>query len=343
MSDPKVDVFANGAVTLGDHVVCDGYLAGRTYRVQTHVHDDHMRDFNTSKGEQDFLLSPGTYDLLVAEKNADLAYRDNFRPVEAGKKQALPDGSCVELTPSNHMLGACQVAVTLPCGDRLGYSGDFGWPIEKVIEVEQLVVDSTYGSPRSVRRYAQEDAERRLWEIICGSLRKGAVHIRAHRGTIERVLHLLGQGTGVPVLASDRLLCEVDVYRKHGYVVCDLVSITSEIGREVLRSRAYVRVYSKGDGFPNEPAQGTTVVCSAFMCEEDDPVMQYSERAFRVALSNHADFEETLEYVRATGAKRVVTDNTRNRGCELALALNERIVGIEARPSSNRRNSERRY
>lgn len=336
MSEPKIDVFANGAVTLGDHIVCDGYVTGRAYRVQTHVHEDHMEGFTTSKGEQDFLLSPGTYDLLVAEKNADLQYRDNFHPLEAGSSESLLDGSSVELVPSNHMLGACQVAVTLPCGSRLGYSGDFGWPIERVIEVDQLVVDSTYGSPRSVRSYTQEEVEARLWEIICGALRAGTVHVHAYRGTIERVLRLLGQGTGVPVLASDRLIQEVEVYARHGYPVCDLFSISSDAGRDALRERSYVRVYSKGDRFPNELVEGTSVTCSAFICGPDDPVMQHSERVFRVALSNHADFEETLAYVEATGAKRVVTDNTRNHGCELSLALNERLSGVEASPSSNR-------
>lgn len=341
VSEPRVDVFANGAVTLGEHVVCDGYLPKRAYRVQTHIHEDHMTDFNTSKGEQHFLLSPETYDLLIAERNADLPYRDNFQPVEAGGTQVLSDGSIVELVPSNHILGACQASVTLPSGDRLGYSGDFGWPIGRVIEVDELVVDSTYGSPRSVREYSQEEAEARLWEIVCGKLREGSVHIRAHRGTIERVLHLLGQGTGVPILASARLIRDAEVYRKHGYTICDLVPIGSTPSQEALRCRAYVRVYSKGDGFPNGLTDGTTVVCSAYMCERDNPVMQYSDRSFRVALSNHADFEGTLEYVRATGAKRVVTDNTRNGGYELALALNERIAGVEARPSSNRRSPGR--
>lgn len=336
MGEPVIDVLANGAVTLGEHVVCDGYVSGREYRVQTHIHDDHMTDFNTSKGEQHFLLSRGTYDLLVAEWNADLPYRDNFRRLNDGHPQALADGSTVELAPSNHILGACQVALTLPSGDRLGYSGDFGWPIERVIEVDQLVVDSTYGSPRSVREYSQEDAEARLWEIVCSKLREGSVHIRAHRGTMERVLHLLGQGTGVPILASERMIRDADVYRKHGYAICDLVPVTSALGREAQRDRGYVRVYSKGDGSANELTEGTMIICSAYMCERDAPVMQYSDRAFRVALSNHADFYETLEYVKATGAKRVVTDNTRNHGCELALALNERLGGVSATPSSNR-------
>ena len=71
------------------------------------------------------------------------------------------------------------------------------------------------------------------------------------------------------------------------------------------------------------------------MADPNYPLVTYSDRAYKVALSNHADFSGTLEYVRATGAKRVVTDNTRNHGVELALAIKNRL-GVDARPSSNR-------
>ena len=54
-----------------------------------------------------------------------------------------------------------------------------------------------------------------------------------------------------------------------------------------------------------------------------------------MALSDHTDFNGTLEHIAATGAKHVVTDNTRRgRAVELALAISRRL-GIEARPSSN--------
>jgi hypothetical protein len=56
------------------------------------------------------------------------------------------------------------------------------------------------------------------------------------------------------------------------------------------------------------------------MSRRDDPVLEYSDTAYRVALSDHADFEGTLEYISATGAKAVVTDNTRG-GNAIALAL----------------------
>ena len=127
-----------------------------------------MGEFDKSKGFQKFLMSPETYALLVTERNADLAFRDNFHQVNRGNEWVLDDGSKLSLVPSNHMLGSCQVALEMPDGYRVGYSGDFGWPLDEVIEVDELAVDSTYGSPRSVRRYAQTEAEESLINVVCG-------------------------------------------------------------------------------------------------------------------------------------------------------------------------------
>ena len=331
-----VDVLDSGAVLLGTNVVCDGYAYGREFRVQTHIHDDHMDEFDRSKGCQDILLSPETLALLIEEQNADLPYRENLFPLPRGEEVELNDGSVVTLVSSNHMLGSCQVVLRLADGRRVGYSGDFGWPLDEVIKVDELVVDSTYGSPRSIRMYTQGEAEERLAELVRKRLRYGSVHVKAYRGTIERVLHLLGDDIGVPIIASDRLIAEASVYQRNGFAVGTLVRLGSDEGKHAISQRSYVRLYSKGDGFGNEITNdGTTVVCSAKMANGDNPLVMYSDRAYSVALSNHADFKETLAYVEATGARFVVTDNTRNHGQELALAINERLDGVVATPSTN--------
>jgi len=341
MPQPTVDVLESGAVVLGENVVCDGYAPGREFRVQTHIHDDHMGEFDRSKGCQDIVLSPETLSLLIAEYNADLPYRENLLPVHRGDEKELDDGSTVQLLASNHILGSCQVAVQRVDGCRVGYSGDFGWPLDEIIQVEELVVDSTYGSPRSVRQYTQAEAEARLREIVVQRLRHGCVHIRAHRGTVERVLQVLGDDFGVPVLASERLIDEVSVYQQYGFAVGSLLAFGSEDGVHAMKQRSYIRLYSKGDGFRNEIIDGgTTIACSAFMADVDEPLKAYSDRAYCVALTNHADFNETLQYVEATGARVVVTDNTRNHGQELARAINRRLNGVTAAPSTNQQLKE---
>ena len=294
-----------------------------------------MGEFDKSKGLQDLFMSPETLALLIAERNADLQYRDNLIPVQRGVEHELDNGTSLTLLPSGHMLGSCQVALELPDGTRCGYSGDFAWPLDEVMQVDELVVDSTYGNPASVRGYTQHEAESCLLEVVCQRLRHGSVHIKAYRGTVERVLHVLAGNVGVPILASARLIREVAVYRDHGFAVGTLEALDSQAGRSALQERSYVRLYSKGDRLGNELIEGTWVTCSAYMVGTDHPLLKFSERAYRVALSNHADFEGTLDYVKATGASTVVTDNTRNHGIDLAIAINGHLEGVRAVPSTN--------
>ena len=280
-------------------------------------------------------MSPETRSLLIAERNAELQYRENLIALRLGREHALEDGSTLSLLPSGHMLGSSQVALKLPNGTRCGYSGDFSWPLEDVMQVDQLVVDSTYGNPASVRRYTQAEAEACLLELVCRRLHHGSVHIKAHRGTVERVLHILAGNVRVPILASPRLMREVTIYQEHGFAVGDVNALDSPLGVSATKDRSYVRLYSKGDGYGNELVEGTTIECSAYMVGTDQPELEFSDRAYRVALSNHADFEGTLAYVEATGAEIVVTDNTRNHGVDLAVAINARLVSVRAEPSTN--------
>ncbi|KKK56675.1 hypothetical protein LCGC14_3062140, partial [marine sediment metagenome] len=108
-----IDVNSRGAVILGPEVVCDGFRYNAKCRVQTHVHTDHMDNFDTSKGHQDIYVSNESYDLLVLEKNADLPYRNNFISLNYSEPNGV--GDCeIELISSGHMLGTVQTKVTLP-------------------------------------------------------------------------------------------------------------------------------------------------------------------------------------------------------------------------------------
>jgi putative mRNA 3-end processing factor len=293
-----------------------------------------MDDFDASKGFQYLFMSEPTKQLLVAERNADLPFRENLQVLETGRPFDF-EGHTIELLSSSHMLGAVQVAVALPDGRRVGYSGDFQWPVHQPIQVEGLVVDSTYGNPDCRREYTRADVEARLLELVHRLLRSGAINIVANRGTLHRAMQILAGQIDCPIIGSRRLCSEVQVYRDFGLPMDTLIELETADGRKALREAKYIRVYGKGDGSPDEPSANSTIVLSAFMSRPDDPVLAYSNRAFRIALSDHADFEGTLQYIRATGAQYVVTDNTRG-GNAITLATEIRAqLGIDARPSTN--------
>ena len=321
-------------MVLGPDVVCDGFIRSAQVRVQTHVHADHLHEFDSSKGVQQVLASERTHKLLCAIKNADLPYRTNFESAPYG--EARPYGDCsVTMLSNDHMLGSTQVAVELSDGIRLGYSGDFSWPLDEVIQVDALVIDSTYGSPASIREYSQADAEEALGGLVLRGLSKGPVNLLAHRGTLQRALNVLAERIDFPVVGSKAQMAEAAIYIEEGYVISPIVDLDSEDGRAILAEGRYVRVFGTGDRRPVDPSAATTIKCSAFLSRGDSPFFALSDRSYSVALSDHADFNGTLAYVKATGASEVVTDNFRGtHGGQLALELRDRL-GVSARPSSN--------
>lgn len=336
----KVDVLKSGAVTFGNMVTCDGFVRDFPIRVQTHVHKDHMYRFDTSKGHQKYIFtSPATHELLVAEYNADLPIRSNFKAIPLG--QAVSKEDCqIRLLDNRHMLGSVQVEVTLPDGTKCGYSGDFAWPLDKIIEVEELVVDSTYGSPDSVRQFTQEEANNRFIDLVVEQIQSGPVLIKAHRGTLQRAISSLDDAIKCPIIASPRLDNELKVYQRNGYSLTKILNENTDEGQLALNEGRYIRLYETRDHFPEDIGEASSIILSAYMSRQDDPVMEYSEKSFCVALTGHADYKETLEYVRETRAQKVMTDNSRGgHGVELALAL-KRELGIEAQPSVNRDTKE---
>src|SRR5208337_4043048 len=165
-----IGIFPSGAIKLGPKVVCDGFHRDHPVRVQTHIHDDHMHDFNTSKGFQTIYLTEPTRRLLMAEFDADLPMRQNLVPLEIGTLRSVGESRLL-LIRADHMLGSVQVQVELQDGIAVGYSGDFQWPVSDVIKVDKLVVDSTYGSPNCIRNYSQEEAEGKLLELVIAKVR----------------------------------------------------------------------------------------------------------------------------------------------------------------------------
>jgi putative mRNA 3-end processing factor len=334
MTGYPIDVTASGAVHLGNELVCDGFYYDAAARVQTHIHVDHMEDFEASKGFQSIFMSAATRSLLIVERNADIPYRDNIIALGMG----VPHDFCgnrVTLLPSEHMLGAVQTRVELSNGMLLGYSGDFNWPSEHVIAVDALVVDSTYGSPDFRREYTQADVESRLLELVFRLLRRGPVDLIAHRGTLHRALQILAGQLECPLVGSAHVISEIEVYRSFGCCIDKVLGSDMPDGRAALGNGRHIRIHSTRDRKPHDRADRSKIVLSAFMSRRDDPVLEYSESAYRVALSDHADFDGTLDYIKATGARAVVTDNTRG-GNAISLALEiQRQLNIPARPSSN--------
>jgi putative mRNA 3-end processing factor len=332
MMSHRASLAARGAVVLSQEIACDGFDPSCRVRIQTHVHDDHLGDFASSKGTGDIVCTAPTRDLLIAAMNADLAYRRNLRALPLNTAEDLDSGSKILLVDAAHIAGSAQVAVTHGDGYRTGYSGDFAWPLREVIEVDELVLDATYGSPDSVRKYSQQEAESRFVEEVLGRLKSGAVVVYAHRGTLQRAIALLDGVTQMPLLGSPLQCAESEVYARHGHNQATLLDSTSPEGLEAMGSGRYVLFSGKGDRRVDLQWHEHKIVLSAYMAPRSDPFLEYSERSCRVALSNHADFTGTLEYVEAVNPSVVLTDGSRSRHAEVLATEIVARLGIHAEP-----------
>jgi len=331
MNRSLIDISCNGAIKLGQNVTCDGFVYGYEYRVQTHIHDDHMTYFDRSKGFQKIIMSEATRSLLEL-RHSDMAYRTNIisLPINGTYRDADIE---IELKSSSHMLGAVQVAVTTEAGHRLGYSGDFSWPLEDVIKVESLVVDSTYGSPDAIRHYSQEDASDFFRELVVQKIKGGPIIIKGHRGTLYRALELLYGLVQCPIIASRKKINEAKVCEKYGYCIGSLMELELPDVRKLRKEGPYIELRYMGEQVLFDTGNSTTINLTASWVHGANPFLELSDSSYQIAISDHADFNETLEYIRGTGAKVVLTDSTRGiNASKLASAITSKL-GIEAKPA----------
>jgi putative mRNA 3-end processing factor len=333
MAIGRVSLAAGGAVRLGAGVVCDGFDPSYPVRVQTHVHDDHMHGFESSKGVGQIWCARGTRELLIAMYNPILEYNGNLKGFDTGDDVALAAGGRVRFLDAFHIAGSIQVEVEHPDGYRTGYSGDFAAEAaSQPIHVNELVLDATYGSPRSRRRFTQSDAENRLLEEVLARCKEGPVTIYAHRGTLQRAIALLDDATALPMLGSERQLRESEVYQKLGLNQATLMRADSTEGKAIRADGRYILFVGKGDVRQDIRPGEYRITLSAYMAPPDDPYLQINGQHCRIALSNHADFNETLEYVQAVSPDRVGVDGSRSPyAAELALEISTRL-GVPATP-----------
>ena len=327
-----VEVSYNKAVRLGPKVTCDGFDIDRPIRVQTHWHYDHMNGFGPSK-RGELVMSRWTMDLLK-EKHPDLAIRANVHVPRLGESYEV-DGTQIKLESSSHCLGAVQAAVKLSDGKWVGYSGDFSYPLDNVIQVDELVVDATYGDPGTNRSYSQLEAEEALCEQVQLALREGPVQVFAQGGVAERALAVLHEVIdGIPVLAGKHMCHAAKVYRLASYPLPRVYSADSDRGLSIIRDGRYVRLWGLGQSMPNDSLPGTGFRLTKFAA--DEAIRQEGHRLFRVGLSNHAGFDGTMRYVERTGARFVLTDGSRSsdqKARALAAAI-ERELEVDARPAT---------
>ena len=328
----KIRIIESRAILLGKHIACDGSTIDRPISTISHAHGDHTKQFESALSHcEGVLMTSETKDLLVAERGIWLLRRRNLISLDYEKPFTF-DNESIRLYPVTHMLGACQVLFENTDGTRIVYTGDFNYPNTPVPEADVVVMEATYGHPQDMRKHGSKFLINKLVSLIIEELEKQKpVYIFAHRGKIQCLMGILNDANiHVPFLAGQEDLKWAEVYQKYGVNVGKIYQMGTKEVSEIQKSKQpFVSFHRIGSLVP-EAENHLRIRTSAFMAKED--FYQPRENYYVVALSDHADFNGLIEYVKQSKAKLAITDNTRGgKALELAKQIKKRL-SIEAKP-----------
>jgi len=321
-------VTKNGAVLLGESVACDAFDESRPLRIVTHAHSDHLSGLKKSLRQcEKILMTEATRDLaetLDVSLNLRIA---SVKTMNYDKAHKYGDEK-ITLIRADHILGAAQVLVEDAGGIRVAYSGDFRIDDTPVVDCDVLVVDSTYGSP-SFRRRFDVDVRELLVSMIERRLRGGTVYVFGYHGKLQEIMKLLREAdVEVPFVMPERVYQVTKVCEQHDVQLGCLSLSTDKDGRELLDGNLPCVAFYHMNSRQHVGLRSSRICVSGW--EFSKPCRQIGEREYLVALSDHSDFDGSIEYVKRSHAKQVITDNYRGgHGVILAKEIRKRL-GISA-------------
>lgn len=337
---PPTFVRADGCVQLGPDVTCDGFSPNSPVRIQSHVHTDHMKDFDRSKGHQQFIVcTEATHDLLCAEFNADLPLRRRqwvIMPADGVYRPVDDLNVRVALFASGHMIGSAISAVVYPDGSHYAYTSDFAWPLPRLpARPDVLIVDATYGDPAKVRNYKLIDVVNRFQQTFLERRTRGSIVLTGHRGRLQYALQLMADLSPGPYLVSKHVADTLGVYMFHQGFHVEAHQLSTPKAAELLAAGHFISLIETRDMTDIHSIEAESkIYLSAFMVPPEDPIRELSNGTTRVALTDHADFHGTVELIRAIQPAHLITDNTRYGNGEALAAFVSAELGISSTSSA---------
>lgn len=232
--------------------------------------------------------------------------RCEFRTLPFGQPHSFGPAT-VTLYPAGHILGSAQVLVEWD-GTRLLYSGDFklrscrSAETVEVPEADVVVMETTFGKPRyrfpeteaveaQIRSFCTETLEQGETPVLfCYSLGKG-----------QEVLACL-EGVDYPIYLHSAHWKMANLYRDMGVKLPRFEKY--QPGQKLDGVLLCASGCRRGRWFNNLPRIRTAYI-SGWAIDSGARWRFGTDAAF--PLSDHADYDDLLEYVRRTGAKVVHT------------------------------------
>lgn len=324
----EVSIQRNGAILLGRNFVADGHY-DRPFRVITHFHTDHIGEIG--KSVRECLSVIGTRSTLRLLNV--LGYN-----VPEDKSMPLPYGQKIEveeerlfLERADHVIGSSQVVLETKGGTRIVYTGDFKSPGNRtpILPSDILVMEATYGHP-NMRRPFKEQVISTFLDRVNNALAAGPIRVFGYHGKIQEAMAIMRKGgVDAPFVVGGKVAKFTEVAMQEGLNIDQILVDDSPEATEVLRSGWYVR-FSHFNEFRSRRTNQVNFLLSGW--EFDSPLKKVDEKSYIVAFSDHADFDELVEYVSASKPALLVTDGSRSKYARDLANYIRRTLGIRAVP-----------
>ncbi len=175
-------------------------------------------------------------------------------------------------------------------------------------------------------------AEGILVSLVEQGLKQGPVYVFGYHGKLQEIMQILYEAkVKVPFIVPEKILQVSKVCERHGMRFGKRLLLSSEErAQSILCQSEPCIIFHHTHSRRKVGKDALRVYASGWLFVK--PCQKIGEDEYRVALSDHSDFNELLQYVEKCRPKMVMTDNHRS-GDAFALAREiEKRLNIPARP-----------
>lgn len=236
----------------------------------------------------------------------------------------------IELIPSGYMLGSSQIVVEHG-GKRIIYTGDIKLRYSataKYIEIRRcdiLVLKCRYGISKYLFA-SDRDVMDSIYEFVKESLYFGYVPviiIDPYGKTQDLILYLLEKK--LPVSVHRSILNVLKVYEHYDYSFenCTGINLKKLNGRVLL-----VPPHIRGSNMLDKISKKRVAAVMGWSVDIENEIKEVFDADFVFPLSNHAGYDELIQYVQIVNPQKIYLLGTYN--VEFSRSL--RNMGYDARP-----------
>jgi len=287
----------------------------------THAHFDHSRGFSFEQAEK--VSTDETKE--IAKAFGKEASHWVLLPIEGRLKV-----NDLEVVSHNagHVLGSALYELVTPEGNIL-YTGDlqckdsFTLKAAEPVSCDILVIESTFGSPSFSFPEREEIAQEMVrWALKTIKTGKVPTFKADSLGNAQEITKAFNMYSKLPATVHWRIAQISHIYKARGQDL-EFLDARSEEASEIISSGECIFIAPKSLNLANSPDLEPALVSGWALWARRD------ESAF--ALSDHADFNQLMEFVRACKPRVVLTCFGGRFNTIFANQVEKRL-GIEARP-----------